>query len=144
MSAQESLNLEDSLHPSMTISNHEMNDEEQNHFFDAIDRVNKAGSALRMIFGALSAMAIAGLSVAAWVWMVNQVQNDHAQSLNDIKPRISNLETWKTKVEAIPTPTVSQLHELDKRLSTVETRLISIYEQNSIILETLKAIERKP
>jgi hypothetical protein len=128
----------------MTIGNHEMDHDEQNDFFEAIERVNRAGSALRLIFGALVAMAAAGLSVAVWVWTVNEVQADHGETLKVLTPRVEALETRAVRFDAAPPPSQAQFHEIDKRLDRMEQTAVTLREQTALILEAVKNLESRP
>ena len=128
----------------MTIHNHEMNEQENTDFFEALERVNRAGSAVKVIAWALGGMAVAGISVAGWVWTVNQIQREHAEDLQDIKPKVAALETRAVRYDAAPPPSQSQFHEIDKRLDRTETQLTDIREQTALILDTLKKLEARP
>jgi chromosome segregation ATPase len=128
----------------MTIGSHEMNEEENADFFQALERVNRAGNAVRVIVWALGSMIVAGMTVTVWVWTVNRNQVAHEEELRDIKPRVSALETRAVKYDASPPPSISQFHEIDKRLDRTETQLADIRELNSLILESVKKLESKP
>jgi hypothetical protein len=128
----------------MTIANYTMNEIEENSFMDAMDRINKAGSALRVIAWALGLMAVAGVSVFGWVWTVNDVQKTHEVEIQDIKPRVTAMEARAIRTDASPPVSREQFYELDKRLDRMEQGAITLKEQNSIILQELRNLQGKP
>jgi len=111
---------------------------------DAMDRINKAGSALRVIAWALGLMAVAGVSVFGWVWTVNDVQKTHEVEIQDIKPRVTAMEARAIRTDASPPVSREQFYELDKRLDRMEQGAITLKEQNSIILQELRNLQGKP
>ncbi len=121
----------------MTIANHHMNDEEQNEFFEKVDAVNRAGSALKLIAWAIGGMAVAGLSVAIWVLNVNWAQAEHGKKIEELTPRVDALEKRGIQYDAAPPVSREQFHELDMRLGRME-------QQTALILETLKKLESRP
>lgn len=128
----------------MTIHQHPMNETEQSDFFEAIDRVNRAGSALKFIAWALGGMAAAGIAVAVWVANVNAGQSEHSEVLKNHEPRIQQLETRAVRFDAAPPPSQAQFHDIDKRLDRTETQLSDIREQTALILEAVKKLESRP
>lgn len=128
----------------MTIGSHEMNEEENADFFNAIERVNRAGNAVRVIVWALGSMIVAGMTVTVWVWTVNRNQVTHEEELRDIKPRVMALETRAVRFDAAPPPTQAQFYEIDKRLDRMEQASVTLKEQNALILDTLKKLESRP
>lgn len=128
----------------MTIHEHQMSDGEQSDFFEAIDRVNRAGSALKVIAWALGGMAAAGVAVAVWVANVNQGQARVAETLKSHEPRIQQLEVRAVRFDAAPPPSQAQFHDIDKRLDRTETQLLDIREQTALILEAVKKLEARP
>lgn len=128
----------------MTIGNHEMSAGENEDFFAAIDRVNRAGNAVKIIAWALGALLAGGLFVAGWVWSVNDKQGKHDEDLRDIKPRVIALETRAVRFDAAPPPSAREFYELDKRLDRMEQASVTLKEQNALILETLKKLESRP
>lgn len=128
----------------MTIGTHHMSEHEEEGFFDAMERINKTGSALKVIAWALGLMAVAGLSVAGWVWAVNDAQAEHDEEIREIKPRVAALETRAVRFDAAPPPTSAQFYDLDKRLDRMEQNALTLREQNAMILDTLKKLESRP
>ena len=128
----------------MTMNNHDMSSDEQEGFFDAVEKFNRTSSALKVIAWALGAMAAAGLAVAGWVWTVNQIQSEHIEDFRDIKPRVSALETRAVRFDAAPPPTSAQFYDLDKRLDRMEQNALVMREQSAMILDTLKKLESRP
>lgn len=128
----------------MTIGTHNMNQGEEDSFFDVMEKFNRTGSALRTIAWALGLMAAAGLAVAGWVWAVNDAQAEHDEELRDMKPRVVALETRAVRFDAAPPPTSAQFYDLDKRLDRMEQNSLTLREQNAMILDTLKKLESRP
>ena len=128
----------------MTIKNHDMTANEEDGFFDAVEKFNKTSSALKVIAWALGAMAAAGLAVAGWVWTVNDIQTEHSESFRDITPRVQALETRAVRFDAAPPPSQAQFYDIDKRLDRMEQNSLTLREQNSMILESLKKLESRP
>lgn len=128
----------------MTPSAHHMNQGEEDSFFDVMEKFNRTGSALRFIAWALGLMAVAGLSVAGWVWAVNDAQAEHDEELRDMRPRVAALETRAVRFDASPPPSSAQFYELDKRLDRMEQSATTLKEQNAMILQELRNIQGKP
>lgn len=145
----------------MTLANHEMDHDEQSAFFEAMDRVNRAGSALKVIAWALGGLTAAGLSVAVWVLNVNWAQADHGkkigemspkveaftpalETVKELKPRVEALEARAVRYDAAPPPSQAQFYEIDKRLDRMEQTAVTLREQNALILESLKKLEARP
>lgn len=125
-----------------------MSDKDQNEFFEALDRINRAGQSLRLIVWALGGIVLAGICVAAWVWNVNLSDQRQSEGLShittrmtDTEKRTGSLETWVTKHDAAPRVTLVDVHAIDKRVAQVEEKLLTIREQNAMIMETLRQIE---
>lgn len=135
----------------MTINHHQMSETEQGDFFTAIDRINRAGNALKIIVWALVGLTTAGLAVAWWVWNVNagqaeirKDQTSHKETLDKLEPRLQTLETRAVRFDAAPPPSQAQFHEIDKRLDRHEIQLLDIREQTALILEAVKKLESRP
>jgi hypothetical protein len=128
----------------MTIANHEMNQDEQSDFFDAIERVNRAGSALKVIAWSLGGLTAAGLAVAGWVLQVNWAQAEHGETLKVQTPRVEALETRAVRFDAAPPPSQAQFHDIDKRLDRMEQNSAMLREQTALILEAVKKLEARP
>lgn len=127
----------------MTIGKHTISGAEEDTFFNAIDRVNRAGNAVRVIAWALGVIVVAGLSVAAWVATVNRVQMEHTAALQDMKPRLAILENRAVVYDAAPPPSREQIFELDKRLARMEQSASTLKEQNAMIIQELRNIQGK-
>ena len=121
-----------------------MSEQENHEFFEALERINRAGSAVKVIAWALTGMALAGISVAGWVWTVNQVQSELGEDLDKLKPKVEQLETRAVRYDAAPPPSQAQFYEIDKRLDRTETQLKDIREQSALILEAVKKLESRP
>jgi hypothetical protein len=128
----------------MTLGTHNMSEHEEEGFFDVMEKFNRTGSALRFIAWALGLMAVAGLSVAGWVWAVNQAQTEHDEEIRDMKPRVAALETRAVRFDAAPPPSASQFYDLDKRLDRMEQSATTLKEQNAMILQELRKLQGKP
>lgn len=121
-----------------------MSEQEQHELFEALERINHAGSALKVIAWALGGLAAAGVAVAGWVFTVNQVQAEHGEDIAELQPKVAQLETRAVKFDAAPPPTQAQFHDIDKRLDRTEDQLADIKEQSALILEAVKKLEARP
>lgn len=92
------------------------------------------------------AFAIAGAVVACGVWVYSQQEANAKQEvrLDKIEPRVSQLENWKLVRDSSPIVTLTDMHNLDKRLQKNEDQLSTIKEQNALILQELRNIQGKP
>lgn len=111
---------------------------EQHNFTHALDKVNKVGSALKIIAWALGTIAIAGLSVAYWVWGMNTITHDTEVKVKEITPRVASLEARAIRVDATPAMTQAQYYELDKRLDMLGQQYSTLREQNTLILQEVR------
>lgn len=128
----------------MTMQSHDMTSDEEEGFFDAVEKFNRTSSALKIIAWAIGCMAAAGLAVAGWVWTVNRIQSEHIEDFRDIKPRVAALETRAVRFDAAPPPSQAQFYDIDKRLDRMEQNALTLREQNAMILDTLKKLESRP
>ncbi len=128
----------------MSIHFNAMSEQENTEFFEALERINHAGNAVKVIAWALTGMAVAGISVAGWVFTVNQVQTEHSEELRELTPKVIQLETRAVRFDAAPPPTQAQFHDIDKRLDRTEVQLLDIREQTQMILESVKKLEARP
>jgi hypothetical protein len=125
----------------MTISNHDMSAREEEDFIDTLEKLNKTGTFLRFIAWAIGSLFCGSIGVAIWVWQVNKSQEEATAAVNDFRPRLSALETRAVRFDASPPVSLSQFHDLDKRLDRMEQQGMTLKEQNALILDTLKRLE---
>lgn len=128
----------------MTLHDQAMEPKDQDDFFDVLEKMNRTGTFLRCIVWALGLMAVSGLSVAAWVWTVNEAQAEHSHELTEIKPRVAALETRAVKFDAAPPASRDQFYELDKRLDRLEQSSLTVREQTAMILSELRKMQDLP
>lgn len=126
-----------------------MNHEEQNDFFDLVEKLNKTGNAFRFIVWALAGLVGCGLLVAAWVWRVNETQLTHGKKIVEHDGKIEaseiryrSIDTWKATSEASPKVTQADMFGLERRLQRTEDQLTTIKEQNAFMMETLRKIDK--
>jgi hypothetical protein len=120
-----------------------MTTEQEHDTLELLERLNGATSFLRSIAWAMGGLAVAGVSVAGWVWTVNAVQNDHTQDLLELKPRVASLEVQQARRDSIVIPSLTQIHDLDKRLARIEDKFQAITEQNAMMIELLRKHDPK-
>jgi hypothetical protein len=111
---------------------------------DIIDKLAKLLPMVKILIGGASCIAMALLSVAAWVWTEQSLNASQEERIQKIVPRVESLENWKLIRDSSPAVTLSDLHAMDKRLSSHEDKLATIKEQNALILETLRKLESRP
>lgn len=115
-----------------------MTAQQEDDTIDLLEKLNGTGQFLKFIAWAIGAMAVAGLSVAGWVWTVNGKQSEHSRDISELKPKVTALEYSQARREAMSIPSLNQIHELDNRLARIEEKFQNITEQNAMVIELLR------
>lgn len=99
---------------------------------------------VKSLIGGAFAIGAAIVGIAIWVYSQQDANAKQEVRLDKIEPRVSQLENWKLVRDSSPIVTLTDMHNLDKRLQKNEDQLSTIKEQNALILQELRNIQGKP